>query len=138
MPTNNEKKKAYLKEYQKKWLRKRRQDWIDINGPCKHCGTWENLEVDHIKREDKTMHTASIWSKRQEVRELELSKCQVLCRECHLKKTIEESNYPGIIHGSTRGYDHYGCRCEECKLTKRKRSMKLRNPDKYKELYGNE
>lgn len=138
MPTNNAKKKAYLKEYQKKWLRKRRQDWIDINGPCKHCGTWENLEVDHIKREDKTMHTASIWSKRQEVRERELSKCQVLCRECHLKKTLDEANYPGIIHGSSRGYDHYACRCDECKEAKRKRSMKSRNPNKYKEIYGDD
>lgn len=138
MPTNNEKRKAYLKEYQKNWVKKRRQDWVNENGPCKHCGSWQNLEVDHIKREDKTMHTASIWSKRKEVRDLELSKCQVLCKTCHLKKTIEESNYPGIIHGTSSGYDKYSCRCDDCKLAKRKRSMKSKNPNKYKELYGDE
>jgi hypothetical protein len=138
MPTKNEKKKAYLKEYQKNWVKKRRQEWINSNGPCKVCATWENLEVDHIKREDKTMHTASIWSRREEVRNLELSKCQVLCKKCHLEKTLREINCPGIIHGTSNGYDHYKCRCDQCKLAKSKRSLKSKNPKKYKELYGNE
>jgi 5-methylcytosine-specific restriction endonuclease McrA len=132
------KRKEYQRDYQRKWIKKRRQDWVDDNGPCRQCGSSESLEVDHIRREDKTMHTASIWSKRKEVRDLELSKCQVLCKVCHLKKTIEESNYPGLIHGSISGYDKHKCRCEDCKLTKRKRSMKSKNPKKYKELYGDE
>lgn len=133
---NKEKRKLYQREYQKNWLKKRRLDWIHENGPCKKCGTWENLEVDHIKREDKTMHTASIWSRTEAVRKEELSKCQVLCKKCHLEKTIMESGFEGVVHGTSSGYDHHGCRCDECKLAKRKRSMKSKNPQKYKELYG--
>jgi 5-methylcytosine-specific restriction endonuclease McrA len=138
MPTNNAKRKLYLKEYQKNWMRSRRQDWINANGPCKHCGSWEKLEVDHIKRELKTMQASSMWSRRKEVRDKELENCQVLCKSCHLKKTLSEVTYPGIIHGTSNGYDHFGCRCEDCKLAKRKRSMKSKNPNKYKELYGDE
>lgn len=130
------KRKEYLRSYQKNWMKSRRQEWIKANGPCKHCSSWENLEVDHIKRENKTMRTSSIWGRKQEVREKELSHCQVLCKPCHLVKTLSEVDYPGIIHGTSNGYDHYGCRCEECKLAKRKRSLKSKNLEKYKELYN--
>jgi len=138
MTKDTEKRKAYLKEYQRKWMRDRRLDWVLANGPCKHCGSWDSLEVDHIKREDKTMHASCVWSRRKEVRDKELSKCQVLCKSCHLKKTISEVEYPGIVHGTSNGYDHYGCRCEECRLARSKRDMKRRNPNKYKELYDNQ
>jgi hypothetical protein len=84
------------------------------------------------------MHASCVWSRRKEVRDKELSKCQVLCKSCHLKKTISEVEYPGIVHGTSNGYDHYGCRCEECRLARSKRDMKRRNPNKYKEQYDNQ
>jgi len=137
MSTDQEKeqrRKAYQKDYQRKWMRDRRLDWVLANGPCKHCGSSEKLEVDHIKREYKTMHTASIWSRRKEVRDKELANCQVLCKACHLKKTISEVDYPGIVHGTSNGYDHFKCRCEECKEAKKNRSIEYRSRKKYKEL----
>lgn len=132
------KRKEYQRQYQRNWMRSRRQEWIMTNGPCKYCGVWDNLEVDHINREDKTMQSSSIWSRRKDVRELELSKCQVLCKQCHLKKTLSEVTYPSIdeLHGTSNGYDHHKCRCEKCKLARSKRDLKLRNPNKYKELYN--
>lgn len=136
MPTNNAKKKAYLKEYQKVWVRERRQDWINLNGPCKKCGSTQSLEIDHIDPKLKTMAASSIWSRRQEVREKELANCQVLCKKCHLEKTLSERPKP--VHGSITMYDDYKCRCEPCRAVKSKKEMKRRNPKKYKELYGNE
>lgn len=43
------------------------------------------MEVDHIDPDSKVSHT--VWSWTPKRRELELSKCQVLCRKCHRRKT---------------------------------------------------
>lgn len=76
----------YQREYQRGWVKSRRQKWIDANGPCKACGSSENLEVDHVDPIRKVSHR--IWSWTAERREKELRKCQVLCRPCHRKKTV--------------------------------------------------
>lgn len=81
------KDKEKQREYQRQWMAKRRQEWIDENGPCA-CGSFNKLEVDHIDPKLKTMEVRSIWSCRKEIRELELAKCQVLCYDCHLEKTL--------------------------------------------------
>lgn len=134
MPTNNAKRKAYLKEYQRNWMRSRRQEWIEANGPCKHCGSSKDLEVDHIIPALKTMNASSIWSRTEEVRLKELQNCQVLCKVCHLKKTLAERPKPE--HGTAHRYNNHKCRCEPCKLAKSKKEMKRRNPERYKELYN--
>lgn len=74
-------KRAYEK------VKQRRIDWFHENGPCKECGSWENLELDHVNPEEKESH--SIWSWREDRRLAELSKCQVLCYECHKIKTAK-------------------------------------------------
>jgi 5-methylcytosine-specific restriction endonuclease McrA len=136
MSKNIEKRKEYIKEYQKNWMRERRLEWVLANGPCKHCGSSDNLEVDHINPALKTMEASSVWSRTQSVRDKELSNCQVLCKQCHLKKTLAERKQP--THGTANMYKNHKCRCEECKLASRKSDMKYKNPNKYKELYGNE
>ena len=83
--------RAYMKAYQNRWLAERRMTWIKENGPCKHCGTWDNLEVDHINPAKKKYPAAKLWSRRKSFRDRELAKCQVLCKSCHLKKSILES-----------------------------------------------
>lgn len=62
-----------------------RKKWFTENGPCKKCGSEESLELDHINPEEKVAHT--VWSWTPMRRELELAKCQVLCRKCHREKT---------------------------------------------------
>ena len=80
------------RSYQREWVRNRRKAWIDANGPCKVCGSDENLEVDHINPSEKSMDPAPLWSMSDNnpVKLAELSKCQVLCKSCHMKKTIRE------------------------------------------------
>lgn len=75
--------------YQARWAKKHRQEWIAENGPCRFCGSWDRLEVDHIDPTQKVTH--AVWSWAPERRDAELAKCQVLCRACHSKKTGEQN-----------------------------------------------
>lgn len=83
-------RRAYLRRYQNEWMQRRRWAWISENGPCRWCGSYKDLEVDHIHPETKSMQPARIWSRRKEVRDAELAKCQVLCHDCHEIKTAQE------------------------------------------------
>jgi len=111
--------------YQLAWIKKRRQDWIDANGPCQLCDSTEDLEVDHINPATKRMHVSSIWSLAltNPKRIAELAKCQVLCRVCHLDKTgfdITEMQTKPIKHGTENAYLRRACRCDECRLWRRR------------------
>lgn len=99
------------REYQRKWLAKRRQDWIDSQGGvCAVCGSDDRLEVDHIDPSTKTCNPRDIWSRAQAFRDAELAKCQVLCYTHHLEKTNAEKFVP---HGTNGRYND-GCRCAPC------------------------
>jgi hypothetical protein len=96
------------RRFDRERVKKRRDQWISLNGPCRLCGSVERLEVDHIDPDQKMSHR--IWSWSKERRESELLKCQVLCKKCHVEKTAKDYNYKK--HGSN-GYDR-GCRCRVC------------------------
>jgi len=55
---------------------------------CVRCGTSEDLELDHIDRTTKVSN--NVWSWASARREAELAKCQVLCHDCHKKKSAKE------------------------------------------------
>lgn len=69
-------------------IAERRALWFLENGPCRLCGSWDNLQVDHIDPTWKVSHR--IWSWRADRRSAELAKCQVLCVKCHKAKTTAE------------------------------------------------
>lgn len=71
------------------WLKRRREQWLQENGPCANCGFWGDLQVDHIDGNEKVSHRVWSWSKVR--RDEELKKCQVLCRFCHSLKTAAEA-----------------------------------------------
>src|SRR3954462_3884131 len=104
------------RQYQLKWIKDRRQSWIDANGPCNICGSYESLEVDHIDSSTKLLNPSRLWSlnPKNPRRIAELAKCQVLCQVCHSNKSISEMIQ--LTHG-TEGATLYrnGCRCTECK-----------------------
>jgi len=108
----NSDRREYLRRYQKEWLRNRRSAWLEENGPCARCGSKENLHIDHIDPDIKIDHR--VWSWKKERRDLELSKCQVLCRSCHHTKTSEDNGWRQ--HGAA-GYAR-GCRCDLCTTAK--------------------
>ena len=51
----------------------------------------------------------------------ELSKCEIVCSECHYERHGGRSK-----HGSYNRYDKYGCRCDDCKAAKNERYRKYK------------
>lgn len=100
-------------EYITAYVKARRDKWLEENGPCQECGSIENLEVDHIDKTTKLINPSHIWTLKEPSRIQELAKCQVLCRDCHRKKTSSENTV--WQHGTLSGYQRYKCRCIECK-----------------------
>lgn len=115
MPFKNKEDK---RKYDRAWVANRRKNFFK-DKKCIKCGSTEKLELDHIKREDKKSH--KIWSWSDIKREEEIKKCQILCHDCHLEKTIKEStnDYCPRGHGlKTKTKNSKFCRmC--CKLRMR-------------------
>lgn len=89
------------REYQRQWVAARRSNWIAENGPCTDCGTWDDLEIDHIDARTKVDHR--IWSWSVERRETELAKCVVRCDPCHRRKTVAAGECArGEANGATK------------------------------------
>ncbi len=98
------------RQFQRDWLRERRDAWIRENGPCIDCGSSDRLEVDHIDPEQKISHRVWSWSKKR--RDDELKKCVVRCKKHHQVKTMLDQHGPRW-HGTSRMYST-GCRCTNC------------------------
>lgn len=102
-------------DYHREYYKKRRQAIFDyLGGKCVECGTTENLEVDHINREDKSFHVSQRLSVKNN--SAELDKCQLLCTTHHKAKTSREQS--GWTHGTTYGWMRKKCKCEECSAEK--------------------
>jgi hypothetical protein len=54
----------------------------------------------------------------------EASKCQSLCKPCHIAKGAEDR--PGLKHGTYYVYWYWNCRCDLCKAANARKSAALR------------
>lgn len=106
--------KLEQQEYQRIWVQIRRGFWLWQNGPCAVCGSWKELEVDHVDPSTKSAHPRDLWSRSEARRSKELAKCQVLCGLHHKIKTRREKTKP-LIHGTVHGYRRKCCRCSGCR-----------------------
>lgn len=84
----NEEREAYIRAYQREWIRKRRLEFFK-DKQCVECGSVDFLELDHIDPTTKKYPPAQLWgmSDLNPNKVAELAKCQVLCSVCHEKKT---------------------------------------------------
>ena len=98
MPYKNKSKQL---EYQKLWMRKRRQEFF-ADKQCKNCKTSKNLQLHHLNPDEKKSH--KIWSWSKEKRNNELRKCIILCKNCHKEQHKSQAKC-----GSSTKY-RYGCR----------------------------
>jgi hypothetical protein len=128
-----EHRRQYLRDYQLRWVKARRDAWFEEHGPCIKCGSWKDLELDHKDRTTKVDH--KVWSWSQQRRDEELAKCQVLCKSCHITKTISELQRP-IRHGSVRAYTNKKCRCIICVEAHGKRCLLWKIKNNYRGKYG--
>lgn len=106
------KDKGRANAYSVERCRRRRQAWLLANGPCWKCGSWDELEVDHVDPSLKESHR--IWSWGPDKIKAELAKCQPLCHKCHAEKTAQSRRNAPTVHGCSHGYDR-GCRCGPCR-----------------------
>lgn len=103
-----------------------------FGGKCWQCPSTNDLQFDHKDAALKVFTVSSVWSRRR-LREmlLEVSKCQLLCKSCHKKKSATEAsarmkskyrdvNGPdGYRHGTTYGWMKKKCGCTLCSERKR-------------------
>ncbi len=109
-------KRKYAREYAVNVRKLRRDLWLAENGPCRKCGSDEELEIDHIDPKTKAISVDLLWRRHADIRNAELAKCQVLCRKCHRLKTNEEAamRMGGWSRCGTYGRYVRGCRCDAC------------------------
>lgn len=113
------------REYQRRWLRRKRQGYVQrAGGRCIHCTSKRQLEFDHVDPKQKQYAVSSLWSRRKEIIEQELAKCQLLCERCHKKKTVEENGWKQ--HGTFVHYSKNGCRCALCRRANRDHQRTIR------------
>lgn len=99
------------RQYQRRWMRKRREEFF-ADKICLLCNGVCDLELHHRDPDKKVSHR--IWSWSYDRRNEELKKCDVLCNECHKKKTADQLKVDWE-HGTPYGYRTHGCRCDECR-----------------------
>ena len=101
---------AKQRDYQNRWMQKRRTEWLSAHGPCKTCGSDIDLMVKYTDPESKVEH--KVWSWAEDRRLAELAKCHVLCKTCHHAKVTEENGF--LLGHGANGYRYNKCRCAIC------------------------
>ena len=101
---------------QLKQYRERVAFYIELlGGCCRHCGSSDNLEFDHIVASEKWFNITKAITRSvpEEVILHELEKCQLLCNRCHILKTLVDNGK--AQHGTGGMYRHHRCRCDLCR-----------------------
>ncbi len=132
---NNSKEEynLYMKEYTLRRYHKLRDKFIStLGGKCVKCGSDSQLEFDHIDPTTKLFTIAKGMTKNKKCVEAEVEKCQLLCIDCHIKKSMLEKGLEDAKHGSHTMYSRYKCRCNICKdsWNKRIRENRKKRVDK--------
>ena len=79
-------------------IRKERRQYLEeyLGGKCVRCGATERLDFDHIIPANKSYTIGSnITCFSLEELILEVDKCQLLCRPCHIQKSRENGDFTG-------------------------------------------
>lgn len=109
----------------KEYMLKRYHERMDLartklGSVCCRCGGSENLQIDHKDPAAKSFTVAKCWSFALERFNQELEKCQLLCNNCHQKKTCQDNNKVFVkdqdTHGTLSSFRY--CKCALCKKAK--------------------
>ena len=113
-----------------------------LGGKCVRCGSTDRLELDHRIKKDKSFNITQFWGLSLEKYDKELAKCQLLCHDCHVRKSFEEKDwgkgYGPTDHGSSTMYKNYGCRCSECKAAYNKVTREQRRLQRLNRILAEE
>ena len=119
---------AYHRAYYQDVRRPSILEYVGGTDPrCAQCGSREGLETDHVDPDQKSFNISRNMTVNNPLVQAELDKCQLLCSECHLAKSMDEKrardiarNGPdGFRHGSMYGWMKAKCSCSTCGQAKR-------------------
>ena len=111
----------YMRRYFAVRYKKRRLMVVKfLGGKCNKCNCTENLQVDHIDYKNKTFGIDQLWKASEKRFWEEVKKCQLLCKNCHIEKTILErgNKLARGTHGTLSSLRY--CKCNLCKEAKSK------------------
>ena len=102
----------------KRYHSRREAALLSLGGKCARCGSTERLELDHIDPTTKTFAVGDLWSVSKARYDAEIVKCQLLCRACHIVKSVEDSGKSSARgqHGTPSSYRY--CKCALCRAAK--------------------
>jgi len=122
---SNEYMNSYMKD---RWVKRRKEALLYLGDKCVLCDNSnpEDLQFDHIDPTTKTNTIARLSSASEERFWSEVDKCQLLCKNCHYRKTMTDLGVQNAreTHGTLSSYRY--CRCDICK------EGKSRNNKEYK------
>lgn len=82
------KDREYHRNYSIDYYHRKKNELIQLlGGQCLKCGSVYNLEFDHIDPTTKLFPISNLLSHAWDVVLVEVKKCQLLCSDCHKKKT---------------------------------------------------
>ncbi|RTL00383.1 MAG: HNH endonuclease [Proteobacteria bacterium] len=94
----------------------RRSDAIkQLGGKCSKCGQMNDLEFDHIDPNSKSFVISRLNNVSKSKLQQELNKCQLLCKQCHIEKTLVDKGQKSarLTHGTLSSYRY--CKCDLCR-----------------------
>lgn len=106
---------AYMAAYHlKRYYERRAKALVLLGGHCASCSTTEGLEIDHIDRTTKRYDVGQAGLAEQKFWDEVLTKCHLLCRQCHRLKSAQERavEHGGGISGKRN------CPCAPCRARK--------------------
>lgn len=123
---NTERYNEYMAQYMADRYYRRRAEYIEkLGGKCVRCGSEDNLEFDHINADEKSFDVGKALPGMNKAKlDLEMAKCQLLCGDCHLPKSILDRAQKPWAHGTLSGYRY--CKCDACKKAKSDHSRSAR------------
>jgi len=122
MVKTREEYNAYMRVYNlERYYRIKREMYEYLGDKCSICGNkYNSYEIDHKDRTQKVFEVSKKYAISQFDRYKELDKCQLLCKQCHTVKSIEERGQTVTknrnVHGTLSSYRY--CKCSICRLNK--------------------
>ncbi len=100
------------RQFQREAVARRRAEYTK---PCARCGSTDNIQMHHKDKTTKVSHRIWSWSRKKI--EIELAKCEWLCRKCHQ----DEHRPEPPEHGKLSRYKRpHHCRCDLCRAANAK------------------
>lgn len=100
---------ATLPRWKRHYIKRRTEVLAMMGGQCVECESKDQLEIDHVDPETKSFSVGEFITHSWEKIEPELKKCQLLCQDCHRKKSLTDGSLDKLaVSFPKKVRDEYG------------------------------